>query len=190
MLERLTDAELVRRARHDDPAAWRALVRRHTPMVYRLALRTLRHSADAEDITQEVFLKMNKYLDSYDPTRPLPPWLGRITWHACLKRLGERRPEADELGDAYSLSDPRDEASPESTLASREAERLLVAALDKLPAQDRFLIDLRYREGQSDVEVADATGMNVNTVRTRLFRARQALKKWLSPVLGKAEEAP
>ncbi|HRE91262.1 MAG TPA: sigma-70 family RNA polymerase sigma factor [Myxococcota bacterium] len=190
MLERLTDAELVRRARHDDPAAWRALVRRHTPMVYRLALRTLRNPADAEDTTQEVFLKMNKYLDSYDPTRPLPPWLGRITWHTCLRRLGERRPERDELGDAYTLSDSSDDASPESNVANREAERLLVAALDKLPAQDRFLIDLRYREGQSDVEVADATGMNVNTVRTRLFRARQALKKWLGPMLGKPEEAP
>ncbi len=188
MLERLTDAELVRRARNDDPAAWRTLVRRHTPMVYRLALRTLRHPEDAEDTTQEVFLKMNKYLDSYNPTRPLPPWLGRITWHACLARLGQRRPEPHE---SLDLHEPRDleDPSPESTLASREAESLLVGALAKLPAQDRFLIDLRYREGQSDVEVAEATGMNVNTVRTRLFRARQALKRWLAPVLGKAEEA-
>lgn len=189
MLERLTDAELVRRARNDDPAAWRTLVRRHTPMVYRLALRTLRHPDDAEDTTQEVFLKMNKYLDSYDPTRPLPPWLGRITWHACLKRLGERRPELHDSPDEVGELRDHDEPSPESAFASREAESLLVGALAKLPAQDRFLIDLRYREGQSDVEVAEATGMNVNTVRTRLFRARQALKKWLAPVLGKTEEA-
>ena len=183
MLERLTDAELVRKARHDEPAAWRVLVRRHTPMVYRLALRTLRHPDDAEDASQEVFVKMSKYLDSYDPTRPLAPWLGRITWHVCVKRLGDRRPETD------ALDEVSDEASPESAVASRQAEVLLTRALDKLPAQDRFLIDLRYREGISDVEVAEATGMNVNTVRTRLFRARQALKKWLAPVLGKAEEA-
>ena len=68
--------------------------------------------------------------------------------------------------------------------SSHEGGALDAAAVDRLPAQDRFLIQMRYREGQSDVEVAEATGMNVNTVRTRLFRARRALRKLLAPALA------
>jgi len=185
-----SDTELVRRARRGEPAAWRALVRRHTPMVYRLALRTLRNPADAEDATQEAFVKMSRYLDSYDPTRPLAPWLGRITYHVCLRRLGqvgESRNDATapEHLDAGPLPDA---PTPESATATREAQDLVTRAVDQLPAQDRFLIGLRYREGQTDVEVAEATGMNVNTVRTRLFRARQALRKLLGPALGASPE--
>lgn len=194
MTDRTSDMDLVRRARQGDPAAWRQLVRRHTPMVYRLALRTLRHPADAEDATQEVFVRMSKSLDSYDPTRPLPPWLGKVTYHVCLRRLeglARRNQEATEPsamdGAApYELAAP----SPESALAASEAHALLSRAIAELPAQDRFLIDLRYREGHSDVEVAEATGMNVNTVRTRLFRARQVLKRLLSPLFSSPEEDP
>ena len=180
-----SDADLVRRARQGEPAAWRALVRRHTPMVYRLALRTLRHPADAEDATQETFVKMSRYLESYDPTRPLGPWLGRITYHECLRRLGQVADSRNDATspDALDLTALPNAPAPESATASREAQDLVTRAVDQLPAQDRFLIGLRYREGQTDVEVAEATGMNVNTVRTRLFRARQALRRLLGPSL-------
>ncbi len=189
MNDRTSDPDLVRRARNGDPAAWRALVRRHTPMIYRLALRTLKNPADAEDATQEVFVKMARYLDSYDPTRPLEPWLGKMTYHVCLRRLGKvaesmNDPTPPDTLDLAAATSP----TPESTIAAREASDLLTRAVDSLPAQDRFLIDLRYREGQSDVEVAEATGMNVNTVRTRLFRARQTLRKLLSPMFGTPTE--
>lgn len=189
MNDRTSDPDLVRRARNGDPAAWRAPVRRHTPMIYRLALRTLKHPADAEDATQEVFVKMARYLDSYDPTRPLPPWLGKMTYHVCLRRLGKvadsmNDPTPPDALDLTLTTSP----TPESTIAAREATDLLSRAVDSLPAQDRFLIDLRYREGQTDVEVAEATGMNVNTVRTRLFRARQTLRKLLSPMFGTPTE--
>lgn len=180
-----SDADLVRRARNGDPAAWRQLVRRHTPMIHRLALRTLRNPSDAEDATQEVFVKMSRYLDTWDSTRPLPPWLGKMTYHVCLRRLGKVADAKNDLTapDTLDLATSSD-LTPEAAIAARQASDLVTRAVDQLPAQDRFLIDLRYREGQSDVEVAEATGMNVNTVRTRLFRARQALRKLLSPVLG------
>lgn len=84
-----TDAELCYLARHGDRRAWRALVRRHTPMVYRLSVRMLGPGAGAEDACQEAFMKMHGSFDSYDLARPLAPWLGRITYHACLKRLSK-----------------------------------------------------------------------------------------------------
>lgn len=185
-----SDADLVRRARGGEAAAWRALVRRHTPMVYRLALRTLRQPADAEDAAQEAFVNMSRYLSSFDPTRPLGPWLGRITYHACLRRLGKGGPGDATDPDVLEAVAPDHGASPEAATAARETGDLIVRAVDQLPAQDRFLIGLRYREGHTDVEVAEATGMNVNTVRTRLFRARAALRKLLAPALRPSDEAP
>jgi RNA polymerase sigma-70 factor (ECF subfamily) len=108
-----------------------------------------------------------------------------MTYHVCLRRLGKVADAKNDLTapDTLDLATSSD-LTPEAAIAARQASDLVTRAVDQLPAQDRFLIDLRYREGQSDVEVAEATGMNVNTVRTRLFRARQALRKLLSPVLG------
>lgn len=155
-------------------------------MVYRLALRTLRHQEDAEDATQETLLNMNRYLDTFDPTRPLEPWLGRITYNVCLKRLGKASTKRDLMTEPEALDRQVSPLvpSPEAVAASHEAGALVARAVEQLPAQDRFLIQLRYREGQTDVEVAEATGMNVNTVRTRLFRARKALRKLLAPALA------
>jgi len=165
-------------------------VRRFTPLVYRLSLRMLRGRAEAEDASQEVFLRMHRAFATYDPTRPLAPWVARTAYHVCLRRMetAARSPtkeaEADEV-----LAAVRDERSPspEAKLAESEANRLLATALADLSAQDRALLDLRYREGLSDSEVAEATGMHVNTVKTRIFRARARLRGWLTPLLG--EEA-
>lgn len=185
-LESLSDAELARRCRRGDPGAWRALVERFTPLVYRLAVRMLRDGAEAEDVSQEVFLKMHRAFDQYDPTRPLAPWVARTAYNACLKRLERsarrRVTEGDEL---QALPDER-ARSPEESAADGEATALVLRALGGLPAQDRALLDLRYREGLSDVEVAEATGMPVNTVKTRIFRARGRLREWLAPILGRA----
>src|SRR5574341_406668 len=86
-LESSSEADLARRCRRGDPDAWRELVRRFTPLVYRLSLRMLRDGAEAEDVSQEVFLRMHRSFDSYDSTRPLAPWVSRTTYHACLRRL-------------------------------------------------------------------------------------------------------
>ncbi len=157
-------------------------------MVYRLALRTLRSQTEAEDATQEAFMRVHRSFDSFDPTRPLGPWIGRITYNVCLKRLGRvaRQPlDADHVA-IGRMGDER-ARSPERAAADRESASLVAEAVDSLSAQDRFLITLRYRDGYNDVEVAEATGMNVNTVRTRLFRARKALRSLLGPTLRRSD---
>jgi RNA polymerase sigma-70 factor (ECF subfamily) len=183
-LESLSDAELARRCRRGDAAAWRALVERFTPLVYRLAVRMLKDPAEAEDVSQEVFLRMHRSFDRYDPTRPLAPWVSRTAYNACLRRL-EAAPRRAAAGDPGALAAVPDEhaASPEDRAATGEASALLLRALDELPAQDRALLDLRYREGLSDSELAEATGMPVNTVKTRIFRSRARLRGWLAPLL-------
>ncbi|MBI5548635.1 MAG: sigma-70 family RNA polymerase sigma factor [Deltaproteobacteria bacterium] len=165
-------------------------MRRFTPLVYRLSLRMLRGSAEAEDASQEVFLRMHRSFDTYDPTRPLAPWVARTAYRVCLRRLetAARLPVAEGDGD-QALEAVLDDRSPnpEQSAAAAEASRLLASALEDLSAQDRALLDLRYREGLSDSEVAEATGMRLNTVKTRIFRARGRLRTWLTPLLG--EEA-
>lgn len=186
-LESLSDAELARRCRRGDPGAWRALVERFTPLVYRLAVRMLRDGAEAEDVSQEVFLKMHRSFGQYDPTRPLAPWVARTAYNACLRRL-ERAPRRGVTDGDDALHAVADEQarSPEEDAATSEAAALVLRALHDLSAQDRALLDLRYREGLSDTEVAEATGMPVNTVKTRIFRARGRLRAWLAPVLQRA----
>jgi RNA polymerase sigma-70 factor (ECF subfamily) len=188
-LESLSDAELARRCRRGDEAAWTALVERFTPLVYRLAVRMLRDGAEAEDVSQEVFLRMHRSFDRYDPTRPLGPWVARTAYHACLRRLERAGPRGDVTHrDDEIRAVPDDRApNPEESAATGEATALVLRALHDLPAQDRALLDLRYREGLSDTEVAEATGMPVNTVKTRIFRARGRLREWLAPLLGGAE---
>jgi RNA polymerase sigma-70 factor (ECF subfamily) len=183
-LESLSEAELARRCRRGDSIAWTALVERLTPLVYRLAVRMLRDGAEAEDVSQEVFLKMHRSFDTHDPTRPLAPWVARIAYHACLRRLeGAARREL--AGDPEALEAVPDERgrTPEQAVQGGEASALLLRALHDLPAQDRALLDLRYREGLSDAEVSEATGMPVATVRTRMFRSRARLRGWLAPLL-------
>ncbi len=142
----------------------------------------LRNPAEAEDVSQEVFLRMHRSFDTYDPTRPLAPWLARTAYRACLRRLeGPARREV--TADPAGLPELPDEGrSPEQAAEGGEASALLLRALDELPAQDRAILDLRYREGLSDAEVAEATGMPVNTVKTRIFRARGRLRDWLAPL--------
>jgi RNA polymerase sigma-70 factor (ECF subfamily) len=188
-LESSSEADLARRCRRGDADAWRELVRRFTPLVYRLSFRMLRDGAEAEDASQEVFLRMHRSFDSYDPTRPLAPWVSRTTYHACLRRLqsAARRASGAEREATQALAVAPDVPSPEQSAATGEAVAMLARAVEDLPAQDRALLDLRYREGLSDAEVSEATGMPVNTVKTRIFRARARLRAWLAPRLSRSD---
>ena len=104
-LESSSEAELARRCRRGDPDAWAELVRRFTPLVYRLSFRMVRDGAEAEDVSQEVFLRMHRSFDSYDPSRPLAPWVSRTTYHACLRRLQATARKAGQLAREPSLAE-------------------------------------------------------------------------------------
>lgn len=179
------DVELSLMARRGDKRAWRTIIRTHTPSVYRLAARMLGAGPDAEDACQEVFMRAHRSFDTFDTARPLGPWLGRITYHTCLARLGAAQ-RAGRSVDPATFSGVEDEATPtpERAAAAREVGRQVLDAMEQLSAQDRALVTLRYVDELTDVELAEAVGMNRNTVRTRLHRARLVLMQALSPVLG------
>ncbi len=190
VLEGLSEPDLVRKCRAGEPAAWRELVRRYTGLVYRLSIRMLHNAQEAEEVSQEVFVRVHGAFATFDPTRRLAPWVARTTYHACLRRLESSRARSSERAsppEVFEATEDEATCTPEQYVRHLEARSILLRAMDELSAQDRALLDLRYRESLSDAEVAEATGIPVNTVKTRIFRARAKLRAWLAPLLG--EEA-
>ena len=86
-MESMGDAELVRCCRNDDARAWREMIRRYSPLVYRIGSRVLGAQDDAEDASQETFMAAYRSLHTYDATRPFTPWIARIAYNSALKRL-------------------------------------------------------------------------------------------------------
>ena len=181
--------EVVARATAGDGPAFRALVDAWRGRVAAFCWRMAGDGASAEDLAQEVFLHVYQVLRRYDPARPFAPWMRRVMTNVVLNRLRSRpaRPRSlDAAEEAGAL--PSDARSPDPVLAATRAEEaaMLRAAVSRLPEGWRAVLALRYAEGLSVAEVADALDLPENTVKTRLFRAREALRAALAVAL----EAP
>jgi RNA polymerase sigma factor (sigma-70 family) len=166
------DATLVRRCLRDDPAAVRALVDRFQGVVYGLCVRLLAHRHDAEDVTQEVFLRVFRSLRRWDKARPLQPWVLAIAANRCRTWLSRRarRPEpVDYLADV--AADPHAAAADDAGELAREVTR----ALADLRPDYRTAFVLFHERNQSYEAIAAALGRPVGTVKTWLHRARLEL---------------
>ena len=161
--------QLARRAAQGDKEAFGDLVSLHQAAIFNVACRLLGDAAEAEDATQETFIRAYRSLKSFDPQRPLVPWLKRIAVNLCLDRL--RRPAALSLAEDVLASNP----GPESQTVQREHSLQVQAALLGLPPRFRAVIELRHFQEMSYEQIAETLKCPVNTVRTELFRARKLL---------------
>lgn len=164
-----SDAELVAAARTGDSAAFEALVRSHTRVVYAHALRFFGDHATAEDITQEVFVKVYRSLGTFDERSRFTTWLYRVTRNACLDevRSGRRRPiPVDPLDTPQVGHDFSDEV-----ILSTAVE----FALRGLAGDDRDALSAVTVFGLSYQEAGEALGVPSGTVKSRVFRARRTL---------------
>ncbi|MGA8367015.1 MAG: RNA polymerase sigma factor [Candidatus Acidiferrales bacterium] len=173
------DRELVRLCQNGTESAFEELVRRHQHRVFRLVGRILRRPEDVEDIAQQVFLKTYLSLRKFDQRAAFSTWLYRITVNECWDYLRKKkiRPlvyESDLSEEQVSRLDGIVSADrpPEDPSERAEARDALERILEKLPQQDRDLLVLKEVEGFSVQELAEMLGLNVNTVKVRLFRAR------------------
>lgn len=169
------EADLIRRARDGDAAAYEQLVRQHQEAVFRLAYLFLGSADDADDTAQEVFIRAHRALDRFDESRPLRPWLMAITANAARNRRRSLRRAAAAL---RRLVVP--EASPGASSAA-EAERALEAqalwqAVRRLSAADQEVIYLRYFLELPVSEAAQAMNVEAGTVKSRLSRALGRLR--------------
>lgn len=180
------DRELVRRAKDGHKEAFEALVVRHQSRVFAVAGGILRNREDVEDIAQQVFLKAYFSLKRFDQRAAFSTWLYKITVNECWDLLRKRkvRPlvlevdlseeQARQYQAAEQLSDGRPDACEQ--LASRERIEQLLGCLEE---RDRSMLVLKEVQGFSVDEIAELLEINANTVKVRLFRARQRIAESL-----------
>jgi RNA polymerase sigma-70 factor (ECF subfamily) len=192
MGDREVDQQLVERAQRGDKRAFELLVLKYQRKLGRLLSRFVRDSAEVEDVTQEAFIKAYRALPSFRGESAFYTWLYRIginTAKNYLVALGRRAPtttgfdneEAEGFEDAEQL---RDSSTPESELEGKEIAATVNRAMDALPPDLRTAITLREIEGLSYEEIASVMNCPVGTVRSRIFRARDAIAAELRPLLG------
>jgi RNA polymerase sigma factor (sigma-70 family) len=163
------DATLVRRCLRDDSAAIQALVERFQGDVLGLCLRLLHHRHDAEDVCQEVFIRIFRSLRRWDSSRPLKPWVMSIAFNRCKTWLGQRarRPELVDYLHETAASPAQEEPS--------ELVNEIQTALKALRVEYRTVFVLFHEQGFSYDDIAAAVGKPVGTVKTWLHRARQEM---------------
>ncbi|OLB03056.1 MAG: hypothetical protein AUH14_13950 [Candidatus Rokubacteria bacterium 13_2_20CM_69_15_1] len=176
------DSDLEERLRRGDPRAFEDLVIAYQHRVFGVALRMLRNRSEAEEIAQEVFLRVHRAVEDFRGEAKLSTWLYAITSRLCLNRLasGERRMarEGEE-----SLERLRGDADPAAHVERVELEAALQRAITELPEERRIVVVLRDFEGLSYEEIAAALDLPLGTVRSRLHRARTDLKEKLERFL-------
>jgi RNA polymerase sigma-70 factor (ECF subfamily) len=176
----LTDEQLLSQFKRGDPQAFRLLVDRYTTPIYNLADRLLRDAMEAENVTQETFLRLMLAVERIDLTQPIKPYLFRIAVNMCRDLARKHRPLAfSELSDdpeqgVDSIAD--DQPEPWESLAQAELETRLRQAIDDLPIKFQTVILLHYFEDLSYEEMARTLDLPVNTVRTHLRRAKAYLR--------------
>lgn len=185
-----TDQELVRRVQAGDQTAFNLLVLKYQHRVLKLVGRFVNDAAEAEDVAQEAFLKAYRALASFRGDSAFYTWLYRIAINTAKNALvsQRRRPVDFDLDlqdpDQYDRQAKLKEAdTPEGVLLTDEIRTVVEEAMEQLPEDLRTAIVLRELEGLSYEEIAEAMDCPVGTVRSRIFRAREAIDKKLKPLL-------
>ena len=176
------DRELVRRAQKDDKEAFEELVRRHQNRVFAVAGGILRNREDVEDIAQQVFLKAYFSIRRFDQRAAFSTWLYKITVNECWDLLRKKKVRplvfeaelSEEQAQVYQASSQQSDGRPDAgeRLAAQEQVENLLNCLDE---RDRTMLVLKEVQGFSVEEIADLLEINANTVKVRLFRARQRI---------------
>lgn len=185
-----TDEELMLQFKGGDEACFRVLVDRHKQRIFNLTFRFLDGNQDAEDIAQEVFVKVYFARNTYQPTARFTTWLYVIARNACLQALRKKSPSLSL--DESSAEKPEgirsvlpDEKSPEPCEAAMSAERqkMIGEALRRLPESQRLVILLKRYDDLSYEEIAEIMSCSIQAVKSLLFRGRQAMKEFLKEYL-------
>jgi RNA polymerase sigma-70 factor (ECF subfamily) len=187
--DRNDDTLLITRSVNGDQEAFAQIVRNNQRMVFNVAYRFLGSYEEAEELTQEVFIRVYKFLRRFEGKSSLRTWIYKITVNSALNRqqwLKRRKhyhmvsldnPDADM---ALENKLPGTDANPESRALNIELQEKIQGCLDKLPKRLRIAIILRDVEGLSYDEISEALGINQGTVKSRIARARSAVKDALS----------
>ena len=196
MADRELDQQLVERVQRGDKFAFDLLVSKYQRRLGRLISRFVRDPGEAEDVTQEAFIKAYRALPGFRGESAFYTWLYRIGINTAKNHLlaNKRRPlisvfhDTDE-GEPYEdVSSQHDINTPENELMSKQVVNVVQTSLQQLPEELRDALTLREIEGLSYEEIADVMNCPIGTVRSRIFRAREAVAENLRPLLETAKD--
>jgi RNA polymerase sigma-70 factor, ECF subfamily len=198
LADEATDFDLVMQLRQGDTTALDVLMERHSARAYRVAFGITKNRADAEEVVQDAFLALYQNAERFEGRAALSTWFYRVVTNAALMKRRGRRHEVEvpleirlpnfhrnghRSGDLRLLMGDWSQ-DPESALLSQETKTLIQRAIEALPDLYRTVVVLRDMEGLSNKEVADIAGESVAAVKSRLHRARMALRESLTTHLG------
>lgn len=178
----LSDEEVVARVRAGDTPLFELLMRRHNQRLYRAARSILRDEAEVEDVLQEAYVSAFTHLDQFLGRARFSTWLTRIAVHEALHRSKRKRRFTGSEEVVDGLESP--EAGPEKRAFHGELRQILEAAIDRVPEGYRTVFMLREVEGLNTADTAACLSIPEETVKTRLHRARQQLRRQLDQALG------
>jgi RNA polymerase sigma-70 factor (ECF subfamily) len=190
--ERDVDAELVARVQRGDKQAFDLLVLKYQRKIMRLLSRMIRDPGEIEDVAQEAFIKAYRALPQFRGESAFYTWLYRIAINTARNWLAQnnRRPstpsaQENEDGETFDATDNlTDSSNPESEMASRQIADTVNKAINDLPEDLRNAIVMREIDGMSYEDIAESMSCPIGTVRSRIFRAREAIATRLRPLLG------
>lgn len=177
---------LARLALKGDQRAFAELVELYQDKLFHMAYRMLNNRQEAEDVVQDTFLRVYKNLERFDETHKFSTWIYRIATNLCIDRLRKRKPtysldaeSQDYEGlDGYSMI-PSDNRTPELELILSDTQRIIHQAMESLPPKYKSVMMLRYIQDLSLQEIGDILGVPVTTIKTRVHRGREFLRKKL-----------
>ncbi len=193
----IEELQCIRKAAQGDVAAFEELVVRYQGQVFNLCLRMTADAEDAADLTQEAFVKVWKSLDTFQFDAAFSTWLYRLASNCCLDflRSKKRRPTVSltmetEEEDEQTLDVSDDAPTPEEAAISKEERETLRLAMQSIDAEQRQILTLRVVNDLSYSDIARVLGIREGTVKSRLSRARESLRKKLTEIGNKRPSRP
>ena len=174
-----SDRDLVLRTRSGEVNAFGELVRRYQVSVFNVCYRFLGERREAEDLTQEAFIRAYKRLETFDAGRPFGPWMRRLAANLCINHLRRHEPPSFQLEEERDLPKQTQEMDLEARHMQVERSEVVRAAILGLPSHYRIVIELRHFHDLSYAEISTVLKIPLSDVKSHLFRARKMLAKRL-----------
>ena len=178
------DIELIKNIKRGDVAAYSQIIDKYQHMAFTLAKGIVKNQEEAEEVTQDAFVKAYKSLDKYKGDASFSTWLYRIVYNTAISKLRSRKPATKDLDSKEAVQYEADYAENNMhRLELQERKKVLKQALNKLKEDDAFILILYYYKEQTVEEISKATGLSISNIKVKLHRGRKQMQNELNTLL-------